>query len=236
VVCPAAGPEYVRCHRPLRVLAAMLARHGYPVLRFDYFGTGDSYGDGEEATLARWQDDVADAVRFMRGRYRATRLTLLGVRIGASLAARHATRRGGIDRLVLWDPVVHGRHFVEESRMRTAYHEQWLIEKHGRRPPSIQADGPRDLFGYRYSDAMLDELMSLDLLSDVDRTGAGTLILDNGEDPAVDALAGHLRAAGMTVHLERVPAPQVWMTEPFHGLMSTQSLKFLEGWVAGGRP
>jgi pimeloyl-ACP methyl ester carboxylesterase len=233
VICPAAGPEYARCHRPLRVLAALLARNGWPVLRFDYFATGDSYGDAEEATLSRWQDDVADAVRFLRGRFRATRLTLLGVRIGAALAARHTMARGGIERLVLWDPVVRGRDFVDGLRAQTADHERWLVEKHGQRPASIEADGPRDLFGYRYSDAILDALASLDLMVESGRGGADTLILDNGEDAAMDGLAAHLRAAGMTVDLERLPDRRVWMTEPFQGLLSTRSLKLLVGWISG---
>lgn len=205
VICPAAGPEYADCGRPLRVLAALLARNGWPVLRFDYFATGDSYGDGEEATLSRWQDDVADAVRFLRGRFRATHLTLLGVRIGAALAVRHVLARGGIERLVLWDPVVRGREFVDGLRAQTADHERWLVRRHGQRPASIEPDGPQDLFGYRYSDVMLDALASLDLMTESGRGWAEIPILDNGEDAAMDGLAERLRAAGMQAHLQRLP-------------------------------
>jgi len=234
VICPAAGPEYIRCHRSLRVLAALLARAGYPVLRFDYFATGDSLGEGEDATLARWQADIADAVRFMRGRYRATRLTLLGVRMGAALALRHVIERGGIERLVLWDPLVTGQSFVDELHLRTAQQEQWLVERHGPRPESVQADGPRDLFGFRYSISMLDEFAALDLLALRAEASASSFILDNCEDEKTVALTENLRGMGLEVELRQFPAPKIWMAEPYQGLLSAQSLKIIDAWITGG--
>lgn len=233
VICPPAGPEYVRCHRSLRVLAAMLAAEGYPVLRFDYFGTGDSLGEGEDASIGRWQQDLADAVRFMRGRYRATRLTLLGVRLGATLAVRHLLEQGGVEQLVLWDPVVNGQRFIDELRERTADHERWLVHRHGPRPAAVQADGPRDLFGFRYSPSFMEELAAIDLLSAGGEARADTFILDNCEDPQTASLAEHLRHAGLAVELDRLEAPKVWLAEPFQGLVSAQSLKRINSWVAG---
>jgi pimeloyl-ACP methyl ester carboxylesterase len=233
VICSAAGPEYIRCHRSLRVLAALFSRAGFPVLRFDYFGTGDSVGEGEEATLARWLADVGQAVRHMRGRYRVTRLTLFGVRIGAALALRYMLDRGGVDRLVLWDPVVDGRQFVDEIRQRTAEHERWLGERHGTRPASIPADGPRDLFGFRYSQSMIEELAAIDLLSLQVAGGADAYILDNCEDEKTAALARNLRECGMHVDFDQFEASRVWLAEPFQGLVSAQSLKRIDAWVTG---
>ena len=234
VICPAVGPEYIRCHRSLRVLAAMFARAGYPVLRFDHFATGDSLGEGEEATLARWMDDIVDAVRFMRGRYRVTRLTLLGVRMGATLAVLHMLKRGGVERLVLWDPVVNGQRFVDEMHRRTAQHEKWLVERHGPRPALAPADGPQDLFGFRYSDSLIKDIAAIDLLALDAKASARAFILDNCDDEQAVSLAVHLRAIGLEIELERLQAPKVWMAEPFQGLVSAQSLKRIEAWIKGG--
>ena len=44
--CAPMGSEYVRFHRAYRQLADRLAKAGFPVLRFDFYGCGDSSGDG----------------------------------------------------------------------------------------------------------------------------------------------------------------------------------------------
>ena len=45
VLCNPMGQEAVRVHRMYRVLADRLNRAGLHVLRFDWFGSGDSAGD-----------------------------------------------------------------------------------------------------------------------------------------------------------------------------------------------
>jgi len=51
VVCQPVGHEYINSHRALRQLAARLCDAGFPVLRFDYYGCGDSSGSREEGTI-----------------------------------------------------------------------------------------------------------------------------------------------------------------------------------------
>ena len=54
LVCPV-GSEYVRSYNAIRKLCARLSEKGFPVLKFDYCGLGDSYGDGSETTVAEWR-------------------------------------------------------------------------------------------------------------------------------------------------------------------------------------
>jgi alpha/beta superfamily hydrolase len=67
VLCNPFGQEAVRCHRMFRILAERLSTDGLSVLRFDYFGTGDSSGADDEGDIACWIDDIlqadAEAVR-----------------------------------------------------------------------------------------------------------------------------------------------------------------------------
>jgi pimeloyl-ACP methyl ester carboxylesterase len=107
VLCPSFGQEYIRAHRTVVLLARHLARAGCDVLRFDYFGTGDSAGAGEDLSLHGAVDDAVTAVAEIRDVAPVRDVILVGLRIGAVVAAR-AARRGGRQTLVLWDPVVDG--------------------------------------------------------------------------------------------------------------------------------
>ena len=108
VLCHPFGWEYMRTHRAFRQLAGRLTDVGFPVLRFDYSGTGDSAGDGREASLGQWLDDLSAAIDEIEDTAGVRRVSLIGLRLGAALAARAATTRPDLDRLILWNPVVTG--------------------------------------------------------------------------------------------------------------------------------
>jgi pimeloyl-ACP methyl ester carboxylesterase len=114
VLCYPFGQEYMRAHRAYRQLAVLLSRQGVPVLRFDYYGTGDSAGEGTEASFDRWVDDARSAMDEARRRSGAARVHLAGLRLGGAVAAHAALGRDDVGRLVLWDPVVRGSHLIAE--------------------------------------------------------------------------------------------------------------------------
>jgi len=231
LICPPIAAEYVRCHRPLRLLAAMLAGAGLPVLRFDYFGTGDSLGDLEDASLERWLDDISQAVRYLRGRTRAMQVALVGVRVGASLAARFHFEREPLRQLVLWDPVVEGQRFVDELREQSAGHMHWMEETRGERPDSVPSYGPLDLLGFRFSAPLLDELSSLSLKSAQGDARGRVMILDDEADAATSELAALLQRRGADARYEQIEGPKVWMSEPHQGIVPHQSLKRVTDWL-----
>jgi pimeloyl-ACP methyl ester carboxylesterase len=114
VLCPPIGQDYMRTHRALKQLAQQLTKAGFHVLRFDYFGTGDSGGESVEADLEQWVANVGDAVEELKDTAGVGVVSLVGIRLGAALATVAASGRADIDRLVLWDPVVKGPAYVEE--------------------------------------------------------------------------------------------------------------------------
>jgi pimeloyl-ACP methyl ester carboxylesterase len=114
VLCYPIGPEYMRAHRAFRQLTTLLTKRGVHVLRFDYYGTGDSGGGGEDGSVAQWLDDIDGAIEELKATTGLPRVSLAGLRFGGTLAALAARRRGDIDALVLWDPVVDGRSYVLE--------------------------------------------------------------------------------------------------------------------------
>lgn len=97
------GWEALRAHRTLRMLAERLAGKGYDVLRFDYFGTGDSAGENHEVSWARWLDDAGFAMDELKVLASVQRVTVVGLRVGGLLATGLLGRRSrDMDRVVLW--------------------------------------------------------------------------------------------------------------------------------------
>ena len=114
VLCYPVGQEYMRAHRAFRQLAILLSKSGFPVLRFDYFATGDSGGASEEGTFEQWMSDVGTAIDELKDNAGVERVALVGLRLGAALAARVQTTRKDVSSVVLWDPVVIGASYLSE--------------------------------------------------------------------------------------------------------------------------
>ena len=115
VLCPPIGYDYSCSHRTFRELAERLAGVGLAALRFDYDGTGDSVGsDFDGDRCAAWHRSIELAIAEVRG-LGAPSVALVGMRLGALLAAQVASA-SDVDALVLWDPVVTGKSFVRELR------------------------------------------------------------------------------------------------------------------------
>lgn len=108
------GSEYEYAHRTMRILAQRLAERGCHVLRFDYTGTGDTWGPSTAADLDLWEEDAAAAVLELRAMTGRPRVDLVGLRLGAVVAARVAAGRRDIGSVVLWDPIVDGEAWLRE--------------------------------------------------------------------------------------------------------------------------
>ena len=87
VFCHAFGEEKLWTHRAFVVFARELATLGYPVLRFDYRGNGDSSGLFEESTLDTMIADVETAIACVRQATKRSAISLLGLRFGATIAS-----------------------------------------------------------------------------------------------------------------------------------------------------
>lgn len=116
VLCPPLGKEQVDSYRGMTLLAQNLCEQGLLVLRFDYLGTGDSYGSqDQQGIVAAWIRSVEHAVEFVRS-CGPQDVALVGLRAGALLAASAAAQCGPLTAFTLWDPVVRGRSYLHEQR------------------------------------------------------------------------------------------------------------------------
>jgi len=110
------GYEYWSSHHSLRILAQRLAAAGHLVLRMDYEGTGDSAGDQwKPDRLAVWRDSARRGADELRA-FGAERLTVLGVRLGATIALLDGHELGA-DLVAAWAPVTSGRRHARELKL-----------------------------------------------------------------------------------------------------------------------
>lgn len=108
--------EHLHSYRSLRHLADELAKQGFAVLRFDWHGCGDSAGaDHDSDRLTTWERNLADAVQWMQEQAEQSSVSVVGLRMGASIAAL-VSRQFPIENLVLWAPILKGKSYVREMQ------------------------------------------------------------------------------------------------------------------------
>ena len=159
LVCGPAPQEYMRTHWAVRKLAALLSRRGFPVLRFDYFATGDSAGETEEGRPSLWVEDVGAAARELLDVSGAYAISAVGLRLGAALASAASAEGLELEDLVLWEPVVQGGAYVDELRAVAARKYSELLF------PPDQSPGSGQLLGYAFPAEVEAETRAVDLLA-----------------------------------------------------------------------
>jgi uncharacterized protein len=175
ILCYPWGAEYLYAHRTLRRLALKLSGAGFHTLRFDFYGTGDSGGELTEGDLAGWEADLETAIEELIEITGLTKVTLIGLRVGAVIAAVIAARqRGKTEALVLWDPIVSGHEYLAQLGVAP-----------GARPP-VKAQG------FPLTERMLQALSLLDLSALILKFHARSLMI------ITERLPSHVLLAPLT--------------------------------------
>jgi len=228
LLCNAFGQEYMRAHRAFRQVAMLLNRLGFHVMRFDYWGTGDSAGEGEAASVDQWLSDVGQAVDELRALSGVTSLSLIGLRLGATLASYFTRDRSDIDRVVLWNPLPSGEHYIlelldylrQKGDQQIAFGDQQLREQ------------GFNMNGFPLKPPLLRSLDRLDLLS-VDRYQAQRYLMvvsDERADQSV--LRDHLSASAQPFTYQLAPSPGNWnFVDNFGGVLILHAIiQGIVGW------
>jgi uncharacterized protein len=228
VLCYPFGQEFLRVHRSFVQLAGRLANAGFAVLRFDYSGSGDSAGEVEDTSLEHWIADIGAAVEETRRRSGASRISLVGLRLGASLATLAAAARKDVDSLVLWDPLVQGRAYLDElqemheQKVRYAY---VTPDSHGHGSPS------EEFLGFPMSSAVRGGIAEVDLRT-LDGPPANRILLIESEGTAaVRAFRESLAALPLEVEHQQLAERKVWLKEPLQGIVPHRLLEAILNWL-----
>lgn len=225
------GHEYVSSHRALRQLAARLCGAGFPTLRFDYYGCGDSTGTLRECRITEWLDNISMAISEARSRSSADRVCLVGLRLGASLSLMASENRNDIASLVLWDPVLEGKDYVKRLLTLRTRMLRFRLDKKNRK-----SDTYSDIFGFPLSRLLSAELENLSLLQAIGRTTKQMLLVDTAGvdgDGGLNNVPDYLVQTSPSLEYQRLEGPQVWMpTENGSLLVPLQILNAIVDWVS----
>ncbi|MES2090372.1 MAG: alpha/beta hydrolase, partial [Pseudomonadota bacterium] len=195
LLCNPFGQEAVRLHRFYRVLADRLSRTGFHVLRFDYFGTGESSGDDEQGDLDGWCQDLLTAHETLLQRAMCAQVTWVGARLGGSLAALASAQAARIpDRLVLWETIVDGNAYLQE--LATGHVHATTDEYRPAKRPTPKAP-QGEAIGFAMSDTLIQQLGRL-TASVFNGVKAGQVrTIASADDPHSAALKTALTQSGV---------------------------------------
>ncbi len=234
IMCPPLGHEMLCTHRAYRHLAERLAESGFPVLRFDYHGTGDSPGsDLDEDRVGAWLATIDDAIAWMR-ESGVPSVALFGMRAGGTLAAAAASRRGDVDALALVAPCASGSAFLRELR---AMHK--LRERDEARPPFRgRREGDEEAIGFVFRKRTIEDLAKVDLRALESKPAARVMIVPRDDLPGAEPrIVERFRSLGADVELQRVPGYQTAMSDdPYVAEVPTEIWSAVVAWLDGVSP
>lgn len=214
--------EMNKSRRAVSNAARALATAGWNVTTLDLLGCGDSSADFGEATWDAWIADIAFVWNLLAQTRQSTPV-LWGLRVGALLAVDVIERLPRSPNLVLWQPVVSGRTYLNQFlRLKVAAHmlgqEGAAVNTKGLHA-ELEAGRRIEVAGYTI-DPKLALPMSLSELNPPDRVPARVLwceVAARAEDltisPAAAARQGKWRNAGVEVNTVVVSEMAFWQTQ-----------------------
>jgi alpha-beta hydrolase superfamily lysophospholipase len=236
VICKPFGYEALCSHRGLRAFAEAAAALGVPTLRLDYLGTGDSAAiDSQANQLEVWTRDVRAAVDELRRRTGVRHVCLLGVRLGALLAALAAGECTAAISLILIAPIVSGRRYLRELRtirLAAAMGHAQLPSASAAPTDTDMNAGSMEVSGFWMSAATLEALKKVDLSTYSASTLSDVLVIDGRSLPGASAWAQQLIGLGVrTKYLVLPGLIEMTMTSPELATIPQEMIAAMRDWL-----
>lgn len=233
IICNPWGQEYIRAHRALSQLGLRLSRSGFPVLHFDFYGSGDSAGEDEEGSFDQWHADLRLAIQELKRRARVEEVFIVGLRLGASIAALVAGGRADVAGLVLWDPAVLGSDYLQDL---LAWHQEKQLQFFHQAEAATAAS---ELLGFGLHASLIDNLKAMNLLAARRKPAGRVLIIESAafatdaQSPAAQLNQCYLDL-GADADYRVIESFQLWTEDPDKGLVPQPILEAAISWLTEG--
>jgi len=240
VFVPAVGRERHRAYKELRWLARELADRGWPVLRFDFRGEGESAGSFSTSTIGTRVADVGAAIDELVAQTGVTEVCLVGFQLGAPIALAAAAAEG-VSRLVLCDPVTnvkaYGRNLVRSNVVLQNQYFGKAEQGEEALRKTLADGGTISVYGYPMGQGLLAELEAFDPAPHLAAYRGRSLLVGFSPREAPpkkdvvawqEALGGEARSAARTAVLEQFS----WTSRLFWGHSLPGLRALLLDWLA----
>ena len=184
LIVPPLLHEQPRSRRFVTEVASGLAAMGMPCLRFDFFGTGDSDGTGDQLDFASMHRDLDLANAVLRARTGVDAVVVLGWR-AAALPLRDWLRdRRPANLLVLWEPLADGQRWLADIEREDAIQRR---QRPRPRPGVPRLTDPDDgqLMGFAASSRLRRDLAQTRLAADAHAPGIPTWAVLHPQAPSL---------------------------------------------------
>ena len=119
VYCHPFADEQALSQRVVINTCRAIAKLGFPVLRFDMSGCGDSEGKLDEVTISDWQEDLMAAINVLKRETGVRKFALWGLRLGASLSLLYDSQfKDDASFIILWQPVLNFSLYIKQFLRR----------------------------------------------------------------------------------------------------------------------
>jgi len=210
--------EMHKSRRMAALQSRAFAAAGYAVLQLDLTGCGDSASDFGDAHWEAWQDDVRLAHAWLE-KQAIESVALWGLRTGASLAAEIARELTGIDRLILWQPVINGELFLNQF-LRIKLASEMLSDgqaQSGTKTLRAQLEAGQgvEVGGYSLAPEMAHVLASWKLADQIPPCPTHWFEIGTGEElaPASQRVVDAWTAAGVHLTTHSAEGEPFWVTQ-----------------------
>lgn len=222
LILPPFAEEMNKSRHMIANMAHKSASHGYNVLIFDLFGTGDSQGDFGESSWETWLEDIGIVLDWLYNKNIKT-VTIIALRTGALFAESilHNVKLN-IDKLIFWQPVSNGGLFLNQF-IRLKLAADMVADSKTRisaKDIKLQLENGEsvEIAGYMLNPALFIP-MTEQKITELKQVTCPDIhwyevapSLEQTFTPASMRVIDELKASGLTIQTRPLQGPQFWST------------------------